>query len=237
MRDQSYFIKLCCSTMAMIALSACSGGGDETTSTTEPAAAATPTPTPAACTAAPINPSEPYSLVFKGCSATNEAEYYDKAECVRDNATGYIWQGQTPAGSGLRANDQKKTNYDSTTALQKETIGVGVSAPTQAEVDALSNSIGFKNAVNASALCGRSTWEVPSQAQLRTLVKSGSSPAIDATWFPNLSSGKYWTSTSSATVTNARLVNFADGSDWTGLRGYTPPANVVRLVSTSCVSC
>ena len=78
-----------------------------------PTPAPAPTPTPTACTAAAIG-STGYSLVFKGCSAANVAEYYDKTECVRDNASGLIWQGQTPAGTGLRANDQRKTNYDST---------------------------------------------------------------------------------------------------------------------------
>jgi len=115
---------------------------------------ATPTPTPTACTAAPINPTEPYSLVFKGCDANNVATYYDKTECVRQNSTGLIWQGQMPAGSGdLRANDQYKTNYDSTIELQKSNNG-SPKAPTQAEIDASTNSIGFKNAVNLSNLCG-----------------------------------------------------------------------------------
>ena len=74
---------------------------------------------PTACTADAIG-STGYSLVFKGCSAANVAEYYDKTECVRDNATGLIWQGQTPAGTGLRANDAStKLTYDSMTEQQK----------------------------------------------------------------------------------------------------------------------
>jgi hypothetical protein len=144
-------------------------------------------------------------LVFKGCSAANVAEYYDKTECVRDNATGLIWQGQTPAGTGLRANDKTFTNYDSTTALQKwkgtYTGPLGTPgatsdfiAPTQAEVDAPTNSIGFKTAVNASNLCGSGAWRLPTKDELLGIVKTAELPTIDNAWFPNTLEGYYWTS-------------------------------------------
>ncbi|HOZ67571.1 MAG TPA: hypothetical protein PLH13_09090, partial [Burkholderiaceae bacterium] len=83
-------------------LLACSGGGDaeapaDTTSGTAstPSAADPSAPAPAACTAAPIGATG-YSLVFKGCDAANEATYYDKSECVRDNATGLICRNKLP---------------------------------------------------------------------------------------------------------------------------------------------
>ncbi len=168
--------------------------------TPTPAPTPTPTSTPA-CTAAAIG-STGYSLVFKGCSAANVAEYYDKTECVRDNATGLIWQGQTPAGTGLRANDQQKTNYESTTALQKYSATVNnvdiFVAPTQAEVDASTNSIGFKNAVNATNLCGSGAWRLPTKDELLGIVKTpanAGSAYIDGTWFPNTPQhSAYWTS-------------------------------------------
>ncbi len=158
-----------------------------------PVPAPTPTPTPTACTADPIG-STGYSLVFKGCSAANVAEYYDKTECVRDNATGLIWQGQTPAGTGLRANDQYKTNYDSTTALQKWSGDEPATfrAPTAAEVNATTNSIGFKNAVNASNLCGSGAWRLPTKEELLGIVKTSEYPTIDNTWFPNTADLVYW---------------------------------------------
>lgn len=85
------------------------------------------------CTAAFIG-NTGYSLVFKACDMNNVATCYDKTECVRDNATGLIWQGQTPASTGLRANDQFKTNFDCTTALQKWSgTGAVYVAPTQSE--------------------------------------------------------------------------------------------------------
>jgi Protein of unknown function (DUF1566) len=181
-----------------------------------------PTPTPTACTAAAIG-STGYSLVFKGCSAANVAEYYDKTECVRDNATGLIWQGQTPAGTGLRANDAYKTNYDSTTALQKLNVSVFV-APTQAEVDASTNSIGFKNAVNATNLCGSGAWRLPTKDELLGIVKTTEAPTIDIVWFPNTPlNSVYWTSTLYPITGGADfawIVSFNDGHAYSdGLRG------------------
>jgi hypothetical protein len=182
------------------------------------------------CTAATIG-STGYSLVFKGCSAANVAEYYDKTECVRDNATGLIWQGQTPAGTGLRANDAYKTNFDSTTALQKG-VGSAYVAPTQADIDASTNSVGFKNAVNATSLCGSSAWRLPTPNELFGIVNINPvAPMIDAGWFPNTPMyGWYWTSSPSASAYLALVVSFYDGHVDDDNRNVFVNYPLVRLV-------
>ena len=150
---------------------------------------------PAALTCTPAAQSTAgYSLVFKGCNGT-VALYYDVNECVRENATGLIWQGQTPAGTGLRANDRVFTNLDNTTDTQNYNSNNPIVA-TQAQIDAGSNSVGFKNAVNASSLCGKTAWRLPKRGELFGIVDaSRSSPAIDTVWFPSTASADYWTST------------------------------------------
>jgi Protein of unknown function (DUF1566) len=172
------------------------------TVTVKGAACATTTPVKP-CSAETIA-STGYSLVFKGCSAANVAEYYDKTECVRDNATGLIWQGQTPAGTGLRANDQFKSNYDSTIALQKNDprfLPI-YSAPTQAEIDDGTNSIGFKKAVNASNLCGSGSWRLPTRDELIGLAPAPSY-ALDLAWFSNISEYEFYWSSSSVSVNDS----------------------------------
>jgi hypothetical protein len=157
----------------------------------------TPPPTPTSCTPAAIGTTG-YSLVFKGCDANNVATYYDKTECVRDNSTGLIWQGQTAAGAGtLRDNDKLFTNFDSTTKLQKWDGNTYVT-PTQTDIDAGTNTVGFQNAINTSNLCGGSDWRIPAVEDLVCLIKTNNRPAIDLEWFPNTAPGKspYWTSTS-----------------------------------------
>lgn len=202
----------------------------------------TPTPTPEpvpapspACTAAPTG-STGYSLVFKGCSAANVAEYHAKDECVKDNATGLIWQGQTAAGTGLRANDQNKTNFDSTSALQNYN-GTGFVAPTQAEVDASTNSVGFKTAVNATNLCGSGAWRLPTKDELLGIVKTIETPTIDNIWFPNTPLySAYWTSSPYPELAfYAWGVDFGEGGiayngyrDNRGLNGYPILVRLVR---------
>ena len=75
---------------------------------------------------------------------------YDKTECVQDNNTGLVWEGKTATPATTRLGTSRYTNFDSTSSAQKP----DGSNPTQTEIDASTNSIGYKNSVNTSALCG-----------------------------------------------------------------------------------
>lgn len=137
--------------------------------------------------------------------------YYNKTECVRQNATGLIWQGQMPSGSGdLRANDQGKTNYDNTNLAQQVSISLNgltiIHPPSSDTVNSLTNSIGFATAVNESRLCGFTSWSVPNSRELQTIGKSSEIPKIDNAWFPNTAASLYWTSDSDP---NDATVSFA----------------------------
>ena len=126
-------------------------------------------------------------------------------DCVKDNTTGLIWEGKT--SSGWRAGTNTYTNYDNT----------GGGTYTATDINAPSNSIGYANAVNAAGLCGfNSGWRLPSKAELLGLVKAGSVPAIDATWFPNTQAANFWSSTPDASYAYASwYVNFYDGKAYT----------------------
>ncbi|HRH05362.1 MAG TPA: DUF1566 domain-containing protein [Burkholderiaceae bacterium] len=217
-------------------LLACSGGGDsEATADTTSGTASTPSaadpaaPAPAACTAAPIGATG-YSLVFKGCDAANEATYYDKSECVRDNATGLIWQGQTPAGTGLRSNNAFKTNYDNITKAQKWN-GATYVFPNQADLDNSSNSLGFKNSINASNLCGFNNWRIPTKDELLSIVKLSEYPTIDNAWFPNTYDWTYWSSSPvTGTDSESYVVRFYTGGVSKHVRDDSSSLPLVRLV-------
>jgi Protein of unknown function (DUF1566) len=181
---------------------------------------------PPTCTLA-TNGSTGYSLVFKACDASNVATYYDKTECVRDNATGLIWEGKTT--SGLRAVDNKYNNLDSTSLLQipannvPSTTALAARSPTQTEIDAPDNSIGYKNNVNALELCGASAWRMPTEDELQTLRLSGTTTQIDLNWFTNTSfNGYYATSTQfGAQVERSSVVQFGAGTVDNWLRDGT----------------
>jgi hypothetical protein len=165
-----------------------------------------------------------YSLVFKACDTgfSNTASYYDKTECVRDNAKGLIWEGKTT--SGLRSVDNKYNNLDSTSLLQiaantVPSTGAVLPArsPTQVEIDAPNNSIGYKNTVNALNLCGFKDWRMPTKDELQSLLLPGTpsnATQIDLTWFSNTNfSGYYASSTPFGTqVERSSVVQFGPGT-------------------------
>jgi len=148
--------------------------------------------------------------------------------CVQDNVTGLMWEVKTADG-GLRDWNKAYTNYDSTLSVQKFD-GFGYVVPIQADIDAQSNSVGFKNAVNATNLCGFSDWRLPTVGELQSIVRSGF-PTIDHTWFPNTQSNGFWSASpvvGSSTVTvRASLVYFNGGNVSDDFRDVS---HLVRLV-------
>lgn len=109
---------------------------------------------------------------------------YSKEECVKDNATGLIWEGKT--ASGLRAGNNVYTNYDS------------AYYGTPVQMTAATNSYGYVAYVNDIHLCGFTDgrWRLPTVDELVTLLVNGGNPAqdLDPAWFPNTSIGRYWSS-------------------------------------------
>jgi hypothetical protein len=138
-------------------------------------------------------PNNDFSFIANGSGG-----YYDKTECVKDSVTGLIWEGKPL--DGLRKWNNTYTNYDSTTALQIYVYPGPAVAPTQAQVVASTNSVGYKNAVNASNLCGFSDWRIPTKSELLALVRPNTSSyppfaTIDNYWFPNTNNWSYISST------------------------------------------
>ena len=117
--------------------------------------------------------------------------YYPLTECVRDNSTGLIWEGK-PA-TGPRAANKYFSNFDSTAGDQVANAGSNGSIPsrsaTQAEINALTNTIGYINARNAEGLCG-SIWRLPNKDELAGLFRR-----LDPNWLPNhMNVWGYWSS-------------------------------------------
>ena len=117
--------------------------------------------------------------------------------CVRDNVTGLMWEVKTTDGE-LHDWNQTFTNYDDISSPQKLDSATNIlSNPTQDEIDDPTNSIGFKDTVNAVNLCGFNDWRLPTLEELQSIVQNGvpsPGPAIDATWFPNTKPSAFWTS-------------------------------------------
>jgi hypothetical protein len=110
--------------------------------------------------------------------------------CVLDNTNGLVWEVKTADG-GLRDMNHTYTNYDNASSPQKGTDSNSVN-PTQSEIDASSNSIGFANFVSGSVLCGYRDWRMPKENELKALQDSSYSPKIDPLFFPNTPSSIFW---------------------------------------------
>ena len=167
-----------------------------------------------------------YSLVLKVSGGT-----YDKTECVKDNSTGLIWEGKTASPSTSRLGSSTYTNFDSTSSAQRLNLASGMYVtPTQTEIDASTNSIGYRKTVNDSGLCGFTDWRLPTSDELQGILDTNqaSPPKIDTTWFPNTLAVAYWSSTPNVSYAfSAGFFNFSNGnSGYNGRTGLSP----VRLV-------
>jgi hypothetical protein len=191
------------------------GSGSGSGATPAPAPAPTPpgtlTPRPPApspiviapaCTPAPIATTG-FSLVFKGCDATNVATYYEKTECVRENRTRKIWQGLSNRNTDYLNYWEYtySTNFDNP-ATNQVYLGPGSSRPpTTSEIGHnglegyYPNTIGLKNLVNESNLCGFNNWRVPTFEELRDISSPSLTPLSELReWFPYPATGRsFWT--------------------------------------------
>jgi hypothetical protein len=111
--------------------------------------------------------------------------------CTRDNETGLIWEVKTN-DRGLRDigwvypwfEPDMKTNggfegtpYD----------GIG-------DYSYKGDTYFYKNAVNQKGLCGSTDWRMPTEDELKALVRKGVSPTINVAYFPNSDTSNFWSS-------------------------------------------
>ena len=172
-----------------------------------------------------------YSLIPK------TGGFYDKTECVKDLKTGLVWEGKNPSGSSARAADTKYTNYDDASIVQKVLLTGAYVNPTQTEIDAITNSIGYRTSVRTIALCGYNDWRLPTKDELEGIVVIGTNPLIDTTWFPNTQANFYWTSSIyMAIVVSNWIVSFNTNTYNSTVADFRSTSVYVRLVRCGAVS-
>ena len=154
--------------------------------------------------------------------------------CAKDKLTGLTWEVKTADG-GLRDKDKTYTNYDD---VNNQSLPAG-GRPTASDINSATNTVGFIAAVNATSLCGLTSWRLPTADELQGLVDYGvfydygvpiaaRVSAIDAIWFPNTQPSGFWSSTRFVGTPNYALsVSFDKGSVGGSVR-YQPL--YVRLV-------
>lgn len=150
--------------------------------------------------------------------------------CTLDNYSGLLWELKAPAASSAPNGMLKTfTNYDDKNLFQN-TITV---KPTQIQIDAATNTIGYAKAVNTAGLCGKTNWRRPTRTELQTLVKGTTPVTIDTAYFPNTIDLFYWTSTPTTNApTKADAINFANGQTINWQRNM-PLHGHLRLVAAA----
>ena len=169
-----------------------------------------------------------FSLVAKASGG-----FYDVTECVKDNVTRLIWEGKT--ASGVRAGGNVYHNHDDVNQVQYGSDGFGNANlnPTVAQVNAAYNSVGYKNMVNGSNLCGSGGWRMPTLAELQVLytASGGNGSNTFTMWLPNTAN---WTWSSTPYVGNAAYsfgsVHFLDFTNGASGIQNRLANNFVRLV-------
>lgn len=173
---------------------------------------------------------------------------YPITDCVQDNVTGLMWEGKPT--TGMRANTLTYSNYDSTNSPQYYNGSAFVN-PTLAQVNAVTNSVGYVNSLNTAMLCGFNDWRIPTVNELHGLVDYGrgdpifaNNLLIDTNWLPNTVNTWYWTSNRYVGSSyNAWAVSFYEGQvdgtvpyGYVGGNGYRPDGSYrLRLVRGSSV--
>ncbi len=125
--------------------------------------------------------------------------------CVRDNATGLVWEVKTDDGT-LHDRDNKYTWYSTDSSNNGGNAGAANGGV---------NTQDFVASVNAAGWCGENDWRLPTVEELRSIANlSRYNPAVDIDYFPHTRSSYYWSS-SPARYSNlgehAWTVNFVLG--------------------------
>jgi hypothetical protein len=126
--------------------------------------------------------------------------------CSRDNATGLTWEVKRPAAdiSNFRSTAHLFTWYDpdnTSNGGNAGTVGAsGAGNPCNSTL-ATCDTAAYVAAANAAALCGITTWRVPSRKELVSIYRIGQATLNDPTYFPDAPTDK-WTRTTRLTGTN-----------------------------------
>jgi hypothetical protein len=115
-------------------------------------------------------------------------------ECILDRRTGLLWEVKR-ADPGPRHGDATYSWFsseDESNGGERGEQGGGTCELERCDTEAY---VAF---INASTLCGRDDWRMPSRDEVLTLVdpaRIGKGPTFDPEYFPATAAGEYWTAT------------------------------------------
>ncbi|MBK8285108.1 MAG: DUF1566 domain-containing protein [Ahniella sp.] len=139
--------------------------------------------------------------------------------CTRHNGSGLIFEVKVATPSSLR---NAASTYSWLNNSAASNGGVAGTANGGTCTGSACDTQSYVAAVNASGLCGSSAWRLPTGRELQLVLGSAATgtgvPVADQNYFPNMSTGAYWTGTNFAANPQAAwAVAFDDGrAAWRG---------------------
>ena len=132
--------------------------------------------------------------------------------CIKDNVTGLIWEVKT--GLSARTNAATYTWHNTDTTNNGGDSGVQRGGACLAGDCDTQGYVVYVNNLNGGAgLCGATDWRLPNRLELKSIVLHNVVPTVDANYFPNTTTGTYWSSSPyAADINNAWSVSFSYGS-------------------------
>ena len=114
--------------------------------------------------------------------------------CTRENNTGLVWEVKTP--TGLRGMNHTFTWLDSDSKTNSNGRAIGAPSGGTCAASGRCDTEKYVADVNAAGLCGAKDWRMPTSKELERITSLRlNTPAVEATFFPNLTSNFYWSGT------------------------------------------
>lgn len=137
-----------------------------------------------------------------------------KWACVQDNDTGLIWEVKTDDDS-LRDKDWTYSWYRKPNGVDLGNSG-RPNGGTCVDSDHCDTDQ-FVAAVNATGLCGRTDWRLPTRSELLSIVHYGAAaaPFIAGSHFPNTSTDRFYWTADRGRAGSARTIDFLTGRSTT----------------------
>jgi hypothetical protein len=144
------------------------------------------------------------------------------SSCTLDGVTGLTWERKVTTASNYQLNTNTYNWKNSTSTTNGGIAGItGTASGTTTCFSSTATTCDTESYVahaNTQLLCGYSNWRLPTRLELINIVDASKqysgSATVDATFFPNIRTARYWTRDNFAANPNsARWVDLGTGAD------------------------